>query len=63
MTATTPKLGTGPSKLFVDRLRRASLAIRDMASAIGARWRAELAAGQFGPDPEAVIGRGTGARI
>lgn len=63
MTTTTTKLGTSPDRHVVDRLRRAGSAIRDMASALGSRWRAEIAAGQLGPDPETEIGRATGARI
>jgi len=63
MTTTTAELGSSPDKHIADRIRRAGSAIRDMASALGARWRAELAAGQLGPDPETVIGRRTGARI
>jgi hypothetical protein len=63
MTATTTTLGTGLTKRIQDRLRRAAVGVRALASAIGARWRAEVAAGNFGPDAEAIIGRGTGARV
>jgi hypothetical protein len=62
MTATT-SVDSTQTRRILDRLRRGPHAIRDMASAIGARWRAAFAAGQLGPDPETTIGRGTGARI
>lgn len=63
MTATTMKVGTDRSRQILDRVRRAALAIRHMASAIGAQWQAALEAGQLGPDAETIIGRSTGARI
>jgi hypothetical protein len=62
MDATT-SIDTTQTKRLVDRLLGGPLSIRDMASAIHARWRAAFAAGQLGPDPEITIGRGTGARI
>jgi hypothetical protein len=56
-------LGTIHPKRIRVLLRPGPLAIRDMFATIGAKWRAELAAGQLGSDPETVIGRGTGARV
>lgn len=63
MTATTTTLATTPTKRILERLRRAAARARSLAAAIHARWRAEMVAGQFGPEAEAVIGRGTGARV
>jgi hypothetical protein len=63
MTVTTTTLGTSPTKRVLEHLRRAASWARDRKGAIAARWRAEIAAGQFGPEAEAIIGRGTGARV
>jgi hypothetical protein len=63
MFATSNSLDTTQTRRLTDRLRGGPLSIRDMASAIHARWRAAFAAGQLGPDPETIVGRGTGARI
>lgn len=63
MTVTTTTLGTSTTKRLIEHLRRVASGARSLMAAIGARWRAEMAAGQFGPDAEAIIGRGTGARV
>jgi hypothetical protein len=62
MNATT-SLDTTQTRRLIDRLLGGPLSIRDMTSAIHARWRAAFVAGQLGTDPEITIGRGTGARI
>jgi hypothetical protein len=62
MTATTTVRSNGTKRLL-ERVRHGPLAIRDMAVALHVRWRAAVAVGQLGPDPETVVGRGTGARI
>lgn len=63
MTVATTTLGTSPTKRVLERLRRVAAGARSLKAAIAARWRAEMAAGQFGPDAEAIIGRGTGVRV
>lgn len=63
MTVATTDVRNRQHEHLADRLRRGASAIRDMAAALHARWRAALDAGQLGPDPETIIGRSTGARI
>lgn len=63
MTVTTTTLGISPTKRVLEHLRRVAAGARSLKAAIAARWRTEIAAGQFGPDAEAIIGRGTGARV
>jgi len=63
MTVTSTTVATTPTSRLRDFLRRIAAAARGRKEAIAARWRAEVAAGYFGPDAEAIIGRGTGARV
>lgn len=63
MTATASTPSTDSSTRTVERLSRAPLGIRDMASAIAARWHRLVQVGQLGPDDETVVGRHTGARV
>lgn len=63
MTATASTPNTDSSAPAVERLRRAPLGIRDMFSAIAARWHRHVQSSQLGADDETVIGRHTGARI
>jgi hypothetical protein len=63
MTVTTTKLANTQADRIVDQLRRALLAMFDMAASLGRSWRDDFSSGQLGPDPETVIGRDTGARI
>ena len=63
MTLTTTTVATTPTNRVRDAMRRIAAVARRRKDAIAARWRAEVAAGQFGPDAEAIIGRGTGARV
>ena len=63
MTVTTTTAATAPTSRIRDLLRRIAAAMSARKDAIAARWRAEVAAGYFGPEAEAIIGRGTGARV
>ena len=63
MTVTTTTLGTSPTKRVLEHLRRVAAGAQSLKAAIAARWHDWIAAGQFGPDEEAIIGRATGARI
>ena len=63
MTATPTTVAPSPTERLRDVLRRVAAAVAGRKAAMAARWRAEVAAGYFGPDAEAIIGRGTGARV
>ena len=63
MTVTTTTLTTTPTTRIRELLRRVAAAAHARGAAIAARWRAEVAGGYFGADAEAIMGRGTGARV
>jgi hypothetical protein len=63
MTVTTTTLTTTPTTRIREFLRRVAAAAHGRGAAIAARWRAEVAGDYFGPDAEAIMGRGTGARV
>ena len=63
MTVTPTTIAPTPTARLRDVLRRVAAAAAGRKAAMAARWRAEVAAGHFGPDAEAIIGRGTGARV
>ena len=63
MTAVTTTPRSDSSTPVVGRLRRTPLGIRDMATALAARWHRLVQTSQLGPDDETVIGRNSGARV
>lgn len=63
MTVTTTTVTPTPTTRLRELLRRVTAAAHARGAAIAARWRAEVAGGRFGPEAEAIIGRGTGARV
>jgi hypothetical protein len=63
MTVTSTTIETTPANRVRELLRRLGAAAAERKAAIAARWRAEVAAGYFGSDAEAIMGRGTGARV